>query len=292
MKNIIVPTDFSISAKYAAEFALSLAKLIKGRVTFLHVIQLIADPVMATALPVSTLEEAKREMKNFKLSIHLSDKSDKTNIGEAKVLYGDVSSTILETANELKADFIVMGNVGHSNFLDKLFGSQTLNVARGAQCPVWVIPDKIASDKIKSIIYATDLAGDEVEVINKLITISDLLGAKLKAVHVESEFESKISSSEGIIAIIKKYLPAKSVIFKNLHREETIRGLDTYIKNQKPDLMVAAQEKKGFLENLFHSSVIKNFILSAKIPLLVLQKKMEIIEEEPYLNRVKNLIEL
>ncbi len=289
MKNIIVPTDFSISAKYAAEFALSLARLIGGRVTFLHVIQLIADPVMAIALPVTTLEEAKREMKKFKSSIRLSDK---TNIGEAKIIHGDVSSTIIETANELKADFIVMGNVGHFNFLDKLFGSQTLNVARGARCPVWVIPDTIALDQIKSIIYATDLAGDEVELINKIITISDLLEAKLKAVHVESEFESKVSSSEGIINIIKKYLPANSVVFKNIHREDTIKGLDTYIKNQKPDLMVVAQENKGFFENLFHTSVIKNFILSARMPLLVLQKNMEIKEEEPYLGRVKNLMEL
>jgi nucleotide-binding universal stress UspA family protein len=278
MKNIIVPTDFSSSARNAAEFALSLAQLTDSKVTFLHVIQLIADPVMATALPVTTLEDAQREMENFKSSIQLSDKSDVNSISETKIVYGEVSPLILETAIEIKADFIVMGHVGHSNFFGTIFGSQTLNIIKGAKCPVWVIPDKIALSTIKSVIYAADLEGDEIEVINKLITVADLLGAKLKAVHIEEELEPEVFSSEEIIAGIKKHLTNKSIVFKNLHREDTIIGIDTYIRNQKPDLIVVAQEKRGFFENLFHSSVIRHFIFSAKTPMLVLHKRMEIDE--------------
>ena len=272
MKNILVPTDFSTSAKYAAEFAFSLAELMDGKVTFLHVIQLVPDPATATALPVSTVEEVQREMENFKQTVQWSSTS------ETKILYGEVSSTIVDTANELKADFIVMGNVGHSKFFETIFGSHTLTVAKRAQCPVWVIPEKIALDKIKSIIYAADLEGDEVEVVNKLISISKLIGAHLKAVHIEEEFEPEIFSSKEIIEGIKRHLIDQTIVFKNLHREDTIKGIDAYIKSQKPDVIVLAQEKKGFLEKLFHISTTRHFILSSKVPVLVLQKNLEIKE--------------
>jgi len=278
MKNILVPTDFSLSAQYGAEFALSLSQLIDGRVTFLHVIQLIPDTAIAITIPESTWTEAKTEMETFKKNVCLPYESYTINACETKISYGEVSSTIIETAKELKADFIVMGNVGHSRVFEKIFGSQTLNVVKYAHCPVWVIPTKIELDKIKSMIYATDLEGDEVELMNKLVSISELTGANLKAVHIQEELEPEVFSSGEIIAGIKRHLKDKSIVFKNLRREDTIKGIDTYIKNQKPDVIVVAREEKGFFENLFHTSVSKHIILFAKIPVLVLQKKMEIDE--------------
>lgn len=278
MKNILVPTDFSLSAQYGAEFALSLSQLIDGRVTFLHVIQLIPDTAIAISIPESTWAAANTEMENFKKNVCSPYESYTINACETKISYGEVSSTIVDTARELKADFIVMGNVGHSGVFEKIFGSQTLNVVKYAHCPVWVIPAKTEPDKIKSMIYAADLEGDEVELINKLISISELTGARLKAVHIQEALEPEVFSSDEIIAGIKKHLVDKSIVFKNLHRDDTIKGIDTYIRNQKPDVVVVAREKKGFFENLFHTSVSRHIVLFAKIPVLVLQKKMEIDE--------------
>ncbi len=280
MKKILVPTDFSISAQYAAEFALSLARLTDGKVTFLHVIQLIPDTAMAIALPESTWEDTQKEMENFKQSVCLPYDSDANNLVkcDTKVLYGEVSSTIIETAIDQSADCIIMGNVDHPADFEEIFGSKTLSVVKGAKCPVWVIPARIEADTIKSIIYATDLKGDEVEVINYLTTIADLTGARVKAVHIDEDQEQEVFSSEEIIAGITRKLKEKPIVFRNLHRQDTISGLDTYIRNQKPDVIVVAREKRGFLGNLFHTSVSKHLVLFAKTPVLILQKKMEIDE--------------
>jgi nucleotide-binding universal stress UspA family protein len=53
---------------------------------------------------------------------------------------GDVTSTILEAANEQQADLIAMPTAGHQGFLDALRGSITERVLRNAPCPVLAVP--------------------------------------------------------------------------------------------------------------------------------------------------------
>ena len=47
---------------------------------------------------------------------------------------------ILKTAEEQRADFIVMGSHGHTAFYDFLVGSTTHGVLKSAPCPVVVLP--------------------------------------------------------------------------------------------------------------------------------------------------------
>ena len=53
---------------------------------------------------------------------------------------GDVTRTILEAADEQKADLIAMPTAGHQGFLDALRGSTTERVLRHAPCPVLAVP--------------------------------------------------------------------------------------------------------------------------------------------------------
>lgn len=47
---------------------------------------------------------------------------------------------ILKTAEDQKADFIVMGSHGHTAFYDFVVGSTTHGVLKAAPCPVVVLP--------------------------------------------------------------------------------------------------------------------------------------------------------
>jgi nucleotide-binding universal stress UspA family protein len=55
---------------------------------------------------------------------------------------GPVEETILETAEHIGPDLIVMATAGHKTLLDDLRGSTTERVLRHAPCPVLAIPDK------------------------------------------------------------------------------------------------------------------------------------------------------
>jgi nucleotide-binding universal stress UspA family protein len=54
---------------------------------------------------------------------------------------GDVTKRILETADEVDADLIVMGTAGHHGFLDALRGSTTEQVLQKATCPLLAVPE-------------------------------------------------------------------------------------------------------------------------------------------------------
>ena len=54
---------------------------------------------------------------------------------------GEVVSGILEDANQIKADLIVMSTDGRNGFLDALRGSHSERVVRQSTCPVLAIPE-------------------------------------------------------------------------------------------------------------------------------------------------------
>jgi nucleotide-binding universal stress UspA family protein len=59
---------------------------------------------------------------------------------ETQVRQGNVVEEILNAANDVQADLIVLTTQGHHGFLDALRGSTTERIIRNAVCPVLAIP--------------------------------------------------------------------------------------------------------------------------------------------------------
>lgn len=278
MKTILFPTDFSQTAQHAADFALSLTLLLEAKLVILNVIQPIADayniPMSATHFYQYAEETAETAMDRFKEKMIARHKMDLKPypVIETKVVYGNISSTILDVAKDLKSDFIVMGMVGDRTIIDNIFGSNALKISKRAECPVWVIPQKTKIHQIKNVVYVTDLEGNEITFIKKTIDILKVMGATLKAVHIHEEFEPEIFSSQDIIKHIKEALGNNSVKFENLERADVVKGIETYLENQRPDALVIAHQDKSWLERLLYKSVISELTLKSQIPVLILQK--------------------
>lgn len=141
-KRFLVPTDFSPGAGKAAEDALALATRFGGRIFFLHVLDptpLYAygdeDPI-SPALPIPPLmpEDIEGDWESFLSTLSLG------NIAwENRTEEGRPANKILEYAEAIKADVIVMGTHGRSGLAHMLLGSVAEEVARAAPCPVLTI---------------------------------------------------------------------------------------------------------------------------------------------------------
>ena len=59
-----------------------------------------------------------------------------------KTSAGDPVAEVIKTANEIKAELIVMTTTGHNGVLDVLRGSTTEQVLRRSPCPLLAVPDK------------------------------------------------------------------------------------------------------------------------------------------------------
>ncbi len=141
-KRFLVPTDFSPGASKAAEDALALATRFGAHVWFLHVL----DPTplyaysdeapISPALPIPPLmpEDIEEDWEYFLSPLSLGEIA-----WEKRTQEGRPANKILEYAQAINADVIVMGTHGRSGLTHMLLGSVAEEVTRGAASPVLTI---------------------------------------------------------------------------------------------------------------------------------------------------------
>jgi len=149
MKKILIALDYSPSAEKIADAGYALAKATNASVVLMHV---VAEPTYYSSLDYSPIMgysgfsslDILNDLTVFKKASqafldqsksHLGDESITTLVGE-----GDCAQSILDAADELNVDTIVMGT--HSRHgLDKiLMGSIAEKVLRHAIVPLYIIP--------------------------------------------------------------------------------------------------------------------------------------------------------
>jgi nucleotide-binding universal stress UspA family protein len=139
IQRILVPHDFEEPAESALAYALTLAEKLGARVTLLHAydIPTYGYPEMAAAAiefgteierrAVETLDKIARDARRTGVEV------------DAKVEQGSAWMKILDAAEKLPADLIVMGTHGRKGMPRLLLGSVAEKVVRSAPCPVLTV---------------------------------------------------------------------------------------------------------------------------------------------------------
>jgi len=141
LKRILVPTDFSESARHALLYGTSFAREYEGELILLHVVENLTVGYASDLFPVPMAEVfdeisgyAKAEL--AKLGAEAREKGIRVR---ELVVQGKPSAEIVRVAREETADMIVLGTHG-KGMLDKaLFGSTAERVIRRAPCPVLTV---------------------------------------------------------------------------------------------------------------------------------------------------------
>jgi nucleotide-binding universal stress UspA family protein len=139
-KRILVPTDFGESSDAALAYASDLAKAVGAEVIVLHSYEIPTIGFPDGAI-VATAELASRVREGAQAGL---DAAVRRNENEgvpvrAVVKEGDASRTIVEAADELGAELIVMGTHGRRGLPRALLGSVAERVVRTATCPVLTV---------------------------------------------------------------------------------------------------------------------------------------------------------
>jgi len=277
MKTILFPTDFSDNAVHASRYAGMMAKLLDANVVLLHVYHIPMVPAYNTSFEVKdTISQNENEIK-LQLQTFATEFGRDANLPAErftqKVEYGFAAEKTIEIAKSMNVDLIVMGTKGASNMLDKWLGTHAQDVIKEAECPVFTIPNDVPIDFPQRILYAADFKDDEIHAVQKVLDIAKPLGATCKVVHIHEEFEPNIGHivEETIKELENKY-KNEDVTVQQFHRDNTIEGLEVYMKNYEPDVLAMAIHEKSFLDNIFTTSISQHFIQAAKIPMLTFKK--------------------
>jgi len=154
IKKILYTTDMSENARYAFEYAVSFGNRYGAGITLLHVIEDMSpyrDSLMMNILGEEkwkSLMEANKEKILHDLKDRLGKFCDTVSAqtpacsfitDEIVVKIGNPVELILEQAEKMNCDLVVMGTHGHGILGDAMIGSVSRGVVRHCKRPVLVV---------------------------------------------------------------------------------------------------------------------------------------------------------
>ena len=141
LKKVLVPTDFSESARHALTYGISFAREYEAELTLLHVVENLTVGYASDLFPVP-MAEVFQEISGYAKAelAKLGTEARAKNVTvEEVVVQGKPSAEIMRFARETEVDMIVLGTHGKGMLDQALFGSTTERVVRRAPCPVLTV---------------------------------------------------------------------------------------------------------------------------------------------------------
>ncbi|MGO1246244.1 MAG: universal stress protein [Oceanisphaera sp.] len=155
VNNILYCTDLSKNAAYAFQYAVYLAKTTGARVHILKVVeQLTSDERLTLQSYIfnqsgseeflqkrldHAYQHLDQQLADFWDSMDAKNQRLREQIVGYEVVEGYPNQTILERANALECDLIIMGS-HEKGWLQTLLGSVAKNVLRDSRIPVLIVP--------------------------------------------------------------------------------------------------------------------------------------------------------
>src|SRR5687767_5114242 len=151
MKTILGPLDFSEVTESVVKESAALARAFGGRVVMLNVTQppvILTEyaPIMENIAEMTAAGEknAARQLAKLENKLRAEFVS-----AESVHLVGAPIPHIVEQAEKVAADYIVMGSHGHTALYDLIVGSTTHGVLNRARCPVLIVPAAHSGKPVK-----------------------------------------------------------------------------------------------------------------------------------------------
>ncbi|MBD3233500.1 MAG: hypothetical protein GF315_07220 [candidate division Zixibacteria bacterium] len=144
---IMFATDLSDRSLKALRYAVDLAKSYDAEITMLHVVSEFMNKDEMVMLRVSP-QHFREAQKQIAVSAKEIMEEELKRIGATKVKHklilreGKPSREIINTANELEMDLLVITTLGRTGIDEKLVGSTAEHIVRYCKIPVLTVPCK------------------------------------------------------------------------------------------------------------------------------------------------------
>ena len=141
MRKILVPVDFSSASNKAFLYAREMADCWDGELHLVHILDtdFLSGAVHITIEPLDESVAKWRKRAEEKLKAIYHDEDGPELDGEIHIRKGKPHEEILQIADDIEADMIVIGSHGRKGLERAIFGSVAEKVTRMAKVPVLVI---------------------------------------------------------------------------------------------------------------------------------------------------------
>lgn len=271
IKQILTPVDFSETSQGAIDHAIFMAKIFNAKLFFVHIIE-----------PVGYNFEMK-EMRslNDKIKKLAYDKLDELadNIHAEQGIYkpeilvesGNISDQIIETADKIKADIIVMGTHGISGFAEFFMGSNAYKVTTQASCPVLTIQKHATRKGFSNIILPVDDSHTSRQKVKYAVELAKHYGSVIHIVALMTDKETRTRKKfDLIIKQVNEFLESKGIPKKNktLYGDNIAKMTMKYANDMDADLIIIMSEQEENLTGYIMGPYAQQVVNHSNIPVL------------------------
>lgn len=276
MKTIVVPTDFSLAASNALNYATDMARTINASMMLLHVYQVPVSmsevpAVLISADALKTSSEAK--LKELKKAIeHIT--SGKIKIyTEARA--GIVIDEIEKLCERINPFAVVMGTTGTSNIERILFGSTALSAIRNLTRPVIVVPPgKEFGAGIKKIGFACDFRQVvETTPVHFISLVVKEFNAELHVLNVDYKNKEFRPETPEQSLLLHEMLKNLNPVYHFIEHEDIEDGINEFAEKNNLDLVIAIPKKQKLFEGIFKPSSTKQLVMQSHIPVMCIHEE-------------------
>jgi nucleotide-binding universal stress UspA family protein len=279
-KSILFPVDFSAMSNDIAGQVRGLAQLTGGTITLVHVIPWLSawngvSELRPAILGQEILHQIKDQQSKALDEFRHKWFGDITT--KSIVRDGAVAETIVDVANEINADLILMPTRGQGKVRPFLIGSTTAKVLHDATCPVWTdahnSTDLPAFSNIDRLLCVVDPQELNVDYLKTVAQIAHLFNADIDILSVLSEEQPpETNVSDTLTSKIAKQLNELNPdLAYRIHVERGSIGeaVHRIAAQEGCDLVVA---NRGHLQQRFGKIRTRTFeiILNSPCPVLSL----------------------
>ena len=142
MKNIVVPVDFSAGTQRIVRRAIEQARAFHAKLWLIHVAAPEPDFVPYASDPPPLRDQVAKSLREeHRLLQALAETIEAEGVEvTALMVQGPTVEKILQEAQKLEADLIVVGSHGHGMLHRALLGSVSAGLIRHADVPVLIVP--------------------------------------------------------------------------------------------------------------------------------------------------------
>jgi nucleotide-binding universal stress UspA family protein len=271
---ILIPTDLSEFSRASLRWASLLERRLGAKLTLLYANQpwvsfdVVEGP--ATYL-MQNSPEFKRTLADEVRDYVARNLPDLTGEVDTRVVDKEPSQAILETADAIDADLVVMGTHGRTGWRRALIGSVAEKVVRHSQRPVLCIPpgaEEIERPTLAKILCPVNFTPIARLAVEEAAAIADAFDAELLLVHVTDHIDEAVDVAGEFDAWIEPHVRNRCryshIVSTGNAAEETIR----MAQETGADLIVIGAQHKRFADDTVIGTTTERVIRSAKRPVL------------------------
>ncbi|MET6990048.1 universal stress protein [Sediminicola arcticus] len=272
MKTIFYATDRTVNSAPALRYAYELSSRLGTQLVVFNTHKMEPIRVMVSRPPEQieyhVIKEQKEILKSY-CAKHLKGGLEGKNIIFHVVANDSVTAGIKENSKNLSADIVIIGRKDKHTDRGLFVGDIGKSLVENLSCPLLIVPNSGAKP-ISKILYATDFMEFDIEAIKKLVPIAEAMNAKVHLIHIstEKEYAGK-EQMEWFKDMLQDQVEGENLNFKLIFSDTIDRELKNQVEQIGADLLVLLhREEKGFLNKMFHTSMVKKLEGHITIPLM------------------------